>query len=62
MGIILFNFNVDFDALNNYWRDCFRPLMGIILFNLVATNTVIPTANSRFRPLMGIILFNQTCV
>ena len=44
-------------ALNNSTR--FRPLMGIILFNMLAVSVIlIQFIRFRFRPLMGIILFN----
>ena len=39
---------------------CFRPLMGIILFNIPESKTDVLSKNKSFRPLMGIILFNGT--
>ena len=42
---------------------CFRPLMGIILFNQNAVVHVCVTAwTISFRPLMGIILFNTPLI
>ena len=62
MGIILFNvylLNYPYHAL---YHTGFRPLMGIILFNMKAQNAMLMKIMQEkgFRPLMGIILFNYS--
>ena len=58
MGIILFNQMQKQNAMLMALLESFRPLMGIILFNLNALVLTYVVLVTSFRPLMGIILFN----
>ena len=53
MGIILFNLSIGCVITFKNFR-CFRPLMGIILFNLELAQEY-NLEEDCFRPLMGII-------